>query len=114
MMKIRAGRLAKAWEHATLRTWLRRRYPDFCHKKPEAEIEAFLADRADRAGSLGFSHARHLQYLIDYELNSGLAVLDPGAASIAPEVHRVIAQTDVDPDERIAAAERLIFGEVAK
>jgi hypothetical protein len=109
MMRIRAGRVAKAWEHAELRRWLGRRFPEYCRGKPEEAIDAFLADRTARARALGFERASHLQHLIDYELNSGLAVLDPGAA-VAPEVHRVLARADVDPGERIADAERLIFG----
>jgi hypothetical protein len=110
-MKIRASRLARAWEHAEMRRWLQRRFPDHCWGKPEGEIDAYLADREERARALGFERASHLQHLLDYELGSGLAVLDPCAGTEVPEVSRVLAQREVDPDLRIEAAERIVFGE---
>ena len=114
MMKIRASRVAKAWEHAELRRWLRHRFPEYCWGKPEEAIDAYLAERAAEARALGFEDPGHLQHLVDYELGSGLAVLDPCAEEgPAAAIRRVIAQRDVDPEARIAAAERMIFGEAA-
>lgn len=110
MLRIQYGRVAKAWEHAELRRWLKQRFPDHCFGKPKAELDDFLDRRAGAARALGFDRASHLQYLIDYELGSGLAVLDPDAEIAAPEIRRVLAQKDVDPDQRIEAAERLLFG----
>lgn len=111
MMRIKAKQVA-AWEREDLASWFAGAFPERVIGQPSDEVAGFLERRAARAEALGFTRPSHLRYLIGYELNCGVPWMDEGEdRGPSAKVTQALRQRDLTPDQRIEAAERLLYGE---
>lgn len=115
-MRLHAEQLA-TWERQDLQSWMIRTFPDRTHGLSRADITAYLDDRIAHANALRFTSSTHLRYLIGYELGCGvpwMLATEPAApahTTVWASLLAALRPADVDPDARIAAAERLLYGD---
>lgn len=116
MMRVKAKQL-EAWERDDLEQWFATTFPERVIGQPRADVDAYLTSRGSGAAELGFTRGHHLRYLIGYELGCGVAWLEesgaPAASGGSPSapVLDILRRRDLDPDRRIEAAERLLYGD---
>lgn len=116
MMRVKAKQ-AQVWEREDLEQWFATTFPERVIGKPKDEVAAYLDDRGARAGDLGFTRPSHLRFLIGYEIGCGVLWREANDAGDAESegpsapVIRVLRQRDLDPEQRIEAAERLLYGD---
>jgi len=111
MMRIRSNQMTAVWQRGDLLDWLARAFPEYFHRWSPEERGAYVDSRGARAIALGFTRPDHLRFLIGYELGCGVALADGDAAAEPSAARRLLLQRDLDPEKRIEAVERLLYGE---
>lgn len=111
MMRIKAKQVA-TWEREELERWFTSAYPERSVGRSHEEIAAYLDSRHASAVELGFTHPQHLRFLIGYEIGCGVPWPSEGQVEgPSANVVRLLRQRELHPDQRIEAAERLLYGE---
>lgn len=111
MMRIRAKQVA-VWEREELESWFSSAYPERAVGRSREEIGAYLESREARAEELGFNQPQHLRFLIGYEVGCGVPWYAAGPVEgPSAKVVELLQQRELHPDQRIEAAERLLYGE---
>ncbi len=111
MLHIKAKQVV-SWEREELERWFAATFPERTIGHTPDEVGDYLNSRASRAGELGFGRPSHLRFLIGYEIGCGVPWMDDAEVKgpAAPVVH-VLLRRDLEPEARIEAAERLLYGE---
>ncbi len=98
------------WERDSLRRWLAREFPDHCHDKSEAELDAYLDVRRLCGDELGYSSRGHLLRLIGYELACGLLWHEAPPDERGSAATRLLRSRELPAAQRIAEVERMLYG----
>lgn len=114
MITIQSDQM-NAWQRDEFLAWMAREFPDYYHHWSPGERDAYVDSRTARAHELGFTRHHHLRFLIGYELGCGVmwTADDTAAPPSAVVVVRILARRDEDPEQRIEAVERCLYGRFA-